>query len=312
MLLPGQALHAQARRERWWIASYSRLLAGPAGASAPQSAQEANYLEEEAGEPPARVAAAPVQGGMHAFPRGAAAGTFLHDLLEWAGREGFAAVAAAPSDWQTQIARRSRPAPWAAQEDVLREWFAGWLHAPMELSALVPGSTPVAPAGLRSYQAEMEFWIAAQDVDASALDALVTRHTLGAQARPPLAPQQLNGMLKGFIDLVFEHEGRYYVADYKSNWLGPNDAAYTAHAMREEVLRHRYELQYALYLFALHRLLRARLPGYDYDRHVGGAVYVFLRGASSPGRGLHLERPPRALVEAMDRLFAGREEQARV
>jgi exodeoxyribonuclease V beta subunit len=158
----------------------------------------------------------------------------------------------------------------------------------------------------------MEFWIAAQGVDASALDALVTRHTLGAQARPPLAPQQLNGMLKGFIDLVFEHEGRYYVADYKSNWLGPNDAAYTAHAMREEVLRHRYELQYALYLFALHRLLRARLPGYDYDRHVGGAVYVFLRGASSPGRGLHLERPPRALVEAMDRLFAGREEQARV
>ncbi len=309
-LLPGDALHAQAQRERWWIASYSRLLAGPAGASAPQSAQEANYLEEEASEPAARVAVAPAQGGMHAFPRGAAAGTFLHDLLEWAGREGFAAVAAAPSDWQAQIARRARPAPWAAHEEVLREWFAGWLHAPMELSALVPGSTPVAPAGLRSYQAEMEFWIAAQGVNASALDALVTRHTLGAQARPPLAPQQLNGMLKGFIDLVFEHEGRYYVADYKSNWLGPNDAAYTAHAMREEVLRHRYELQYALYLFALHRLLRARLPDYDYDRHVGGAVYVFLRGASAAGRGLHLERPPRALIEAMDRLFAGLDMEA--
>ena len=310
VLLPGQALHAKAQRERWWIASYSRLLAGPAGASAPQSAQEANYLEEEASEPVARVAVATVQGGMHAFPRGAAAGTFLHDLLEWAGREGFAAVAAAPSDWQAQIARRSRPAPWATQEEVLREWFAGWLHAPMELSALVPGAAPIAPAALQAYQAEMEFWIAAQGVNASALDALVTRHTLGAQARPPLAAQQLNGMLKGFIDLVFEHEGRYYVADYKSNWLGPNDAAYTEHAMREEVLRHRYELQYALYLFALHRLLRARLPDYDYDRHVGGAVYVFLRGASAAGRGLHLERPPRALVEAMDRLFAGQDAEA--
>jgi exodeoxyribonuclease V beta subunit len=310
-LLPGQALHAQAQRERWWIASYSRLLSGPAGQVAPQSAQEANYLEEEAGEPAARVASTAVQAtGLHAFPRGAAAGTFLHDLLEWAGRESFAAVAAAPSDWQAQIARRSRPAPWAAQEEVLREWFAAWLHAPMDLSALVPGSAPVAPAALRAYQVEMEFWIGARSVDAAALDALVTRHTLGAQARPPLAPQQLNGMLKGFIDLVFEHEGRYYVADYKSNWLGPGDSAYTAHAMREEVLRHRYELQYALYLFALHRLLRARLPDYDYDRHVGGAVYVFLRGASAAGRGLHLERPPRVLVEAMDRLFAGQDAEA--
>jgi len=71
------------------------------------------------------------------------------------------------------------------------------------------------------------------------------------------------------------------------------------------VLRHRYELQYALYLFALHRLLRARLPDYDYDKHVGGAVYVFLRGAAAAGRGLHLERPARELVDAMDRLFAG-------
>jgi exodeoxyribonuclease V beta subunit len=105
------------------------------------------------------------------------------------------------------------------------------------------------------------------------------------------------------MDLVFEHEGRYYVADYKSNWLGPDDTAYTVQAMRDEVLHHRYELQYSLYLFALHRLLRSRLPDYDYDRHVGGAVYVFLRGHAAPTQGLHLERPPAALMEALDRLF---------
>ena len=113
----------------------------------------------------------------------------------------------------------------------------------------------------------------------------------------------LRGFLKGFIDLVFEHEGRYYVADYKSNWLGPGDADYTPQAMRDAVLEHRYELQYVLYLFALHRLLRARLPDYDYDTHVGGAVYVFLRGGASASRGVHLERPPRALIEALEVLF---------
>ncbi|NIC41113.1 hypothetical protein, partial [Aquabacterium sp. A08] len=54
---------------------------------------------------------------------------------------------------------------------------------------------------------------------------------------------------------------------------------------------------------ALHRLLRQRLPGYDYDRHMGGAVYLFLRGLQGPAQGVHAERPPRALIEALDRLF---------
>ena len=153
----------------------------------------------------------------------------------------------------------------------------------------------------------MEFWFAASHVDARVLDRLVRQHTLGGAARPALLPQQLNGMLKGFIDLVFEHEGRYYVADYKSNRLGAADADYTPAAMRAEVLKHRYELQYTLYLFALHRLLRARLPDYDYDRHVGGAVDLFLRGHAAPGGGLHREKPPRALMDALDRLFSGAE-----
>ena len=121
-----------------------------------------------------------------------------------------------------------------------------------------------------------------------------------------LQPGQLNGMLKGFIDLVFAHHGRYYVADYKSNWLGPDDAAYTAEAMRAAILHSRYELQYALYLLAVHRLLKLRLADYDYDRHVGGAVYLFLRGSRSPGQGVHHERPPRALIEALDALFSSR------
>jgi len=154
-------------------------------------------------------------------------------------------------------------------------------------------------------QIETEFWFGVQQVDLRALDALVCRHTLGGAPRAPLLPQQLNGMLKGYIDLAFEHEGRYFVADYKSNWLGPRDADYTPAALRDAVLQHRYELQYVLYVFALHRQLRSRLPDYDYERHVGGAVYLFLRGHAAPGQGLHCERPPKVLIDALDALFAG-------
>ena len=93
--------------------------------------------------------------------------------------------------------------------------------------------------------------------------------------------------------------------DWKSNWLGADDAAYTAEAMSEAMLHARYDLQYVLYLLALHRQLRARLPGYDYDRHIGGAVYVFLRGGYSASQGLYMYKPPRVLIDTVDRLFAG-------
>jgi exodeoxyribonuclease V beta subunit len=112
---------------------------------------------------------------------------------------------------------------------------------------------------------------------------------------------------------VFEHDGRFYVADYKSNWLGPDDAAYTTAKMRAQILHSRYELQYVLYLFALHRLLKTRLPDYDYDLHVGGAVYLFLRGSHAESQGVFVDRPPRELIERLDALFAngvGREELA--
>lgn len=138
------------------------------------------------------------------------------------------------------------------------------------------------------------------------VDELVRRHTHGGVARAAAEPVLLNGMFKGFIDLTFEHQGRYYVADYKSNWLGADDAAYTEQAMAESILENRYDLQYVLYLLALHRQLKARVPDYDYDRHMGGALYLFLRGSRAPSQGAYFARPPRQLIEQLDLLFQGK------
>ena len=73
--------------------------------------------------------------------------------------------------------------------------------------------------------------------------------------------------------------------------------------MGQTVLKQRYDLQYVLYLLALHRLLKLRLPAYDYDCHIGGALYLFLRGSHAPGQGVHALRPPRELIESLDALF---------
>src|SRR5690554_4645926 len=156
----------------------------------------------------------------------------------------------------------------------------------------------------------MEFWFAAEQVESQQLDQLVSAAILAPLPRPQVNPLQLNGMFKGFIDLLFSVDGRYYVADYKSNHLGANSAAYTEQAMESAVLKHRYDLQYVLYSLALHRLLRGRLPDYDYEQHFGGVVYLFLRGIEGPQQGVHYQRPPLELLGALDALFAGRQEVA--
>jgi exodeoxyribonuclease V beta subunit len=103
------------------------------------------------------------------------------------------------------------------------------------------------------------------------------------------------------------HQGRYYVMDYKSNYLGEDRSAYGGDAMAAAIREHRYDLQYVLYTLALHRLLKARLPGYSYRRDVGGAVYLFLRGVDAQGRGLFTDKPPEGLIVHLDACFAGKE-----
>ncbi len=302
-------------REHWWIASYSAIkIAGADSHTVPDTPAEDVFREMLAAQdalPEALVpkihgakGELPADGSLHSLPRGADVGSFLHDLLEWAENQGFAKIAASPALLRDMIARRCNLRGWSQWVEPLTAWLQSFLNKQLQLPA-VKGitATTFSLAGLESTAAEMEFWLAVHAVDIAKVDRLICTHTLEGSARPALQPEQLNGMLKGFIDLVFEHEGRYYVADYKSNWLGPDNAAYTPEAMRAAILQARYELQYVLYIFALHRLLKARIPDYDYDRHVGGAVYIFLRGLNASSQGLHTERPPRDLIEAMDALF---------
>ena len=246
--------------------------------------------------------------GVHAFARGPQAGTFLHGLLEWAGQQGFAAAAADRALLAAQVRRRLQRVPaWQPWEDMLTGWLLQVLTQPLH-SAVLPVSLP-ALADLQQYQVEMGFMLAVNGIDLPGLDAWVRANTLDGAPRPALLPGQLNGMLKGFIDLVFVHEGRYFVLDYKSNWLGSTDAAYRPETMAAAVLAHRYELQYLFYVLALHRLLKVRLPDYDYDRHVGGALYLFLRGMSAPSGGVFAARPSREVIETLDAAFAGRKRE---
>ena len=288
--------------EHWWIASYSalRIADSVEGESAPDSLRAQNLLDDEPLGNAGLVASG--HGSIHQFPRGPHPGTFLHGLLEWAGREGFGQLAENPEALRDTLARRCATRGWEGWIPTLENWLNALLAAPLPLE----DDAEVRLCDLRDYRYEMEFWFASREVDVVRLDTLVRQHTHAGAPRAAAEGSRLNGLFKGFIDLCFEHEGRYYVADYKSNWLGAENASYSPATMEVAILEHRYDLQYVLYLLALHRQLKARLPGYDYDRHVGGALFIFLRGLGARSRGVYFSRPPKVLIEQLDLLFQGK------
>ncbi|HLR18124.1 MAG TPA: exodeoxyribonuclease V subunit beta [Alcanivoracaceae bacterium] len=302
----------------WWIASYSALQLGPQGETrySPDTAHEDQLIEQAqaaANDDALSEQIAPDDAVMHHFPRGPKWGTFLHSLLEWAavaenraGHRGFAVAAEDDAQRLEYIAKRCSVRNIEEHAEPLSAWLKDFLAMPWHATGFALTDLPP-----QHIAVELEFLIESHNVRAQELDELVRAYTVQGAAAPQLQENTLNGMFKGFIDLVVEHEGQYYVVDWKSNYLGPNDAAYSQEAMQDAIWAHRYDLQYCLYLLAVHRLLKARLPNYDYDTHIGGAVYVFLRGSQHPSsQGIFHHKPPRELIDAMDRLFTNTNKEA--
>lgn len=299
-------------RENWWVASYSAIEytgmtgTGIAFTGEIESAESQNLLEEGAQVTEEESAGPLLARNHHYFPKGAGPGTFLHEALEWCSQQGFQAVLDYPAQLQDYLARRCRTRGWSDWAESLTLWLSDLIAQPLPLQR--GNGRVVSLAELSTLRPELEFWFESRNVSIATLDKLVKTHTLNQADRPEAEPGHFNGMLKGFIDLVFEHQGQYYVLDYKSNTLGDKDTDYTDQAMGEAILDKRYDLQYVLYLLALHRLLKSRLPDYDYDTHIGGAVYLFLRGYRAPTAGVFSDKPPRALIEQLDALFDGQPE----
>jgi exodeoxyribonuclease V beta subunit len=153
---------------------------------------------------------------------------------------------------------------------------------------------------------ETEFYFPLVNTQLPRLAGLLARHRGNASAVELPGQSRLQGMMHGFIDLIFEHEGRFYVADYKSTHLGNRLADYAFDALKRNNEVHFYDLQYLIYSLALHRYLRKRLPDYDPARHLGGVYYLYLRGmAPDSDSGVYHCAIEPALILELDRLFKG-------
>ncbi|HGO5853371.1 TPA: exodeoxyribonuclease V subunit beta [Mannheimia haemolytica] len=137
------------------------------------------------------------------------------------------------------------------------------------------------------------------------LNALLKQHSPLAKNLPELQLPQLEGFVRGFVDCIVQMEGKFYLIDYKSNFLGYLPQNYTKEHIQREMGRQRYDLQYLLYTLALHRYLTARLGDkYDYERDFGGVAYLFLRAMNGENdNGVYFDKPTKQLIEEMDGLF---------
>lgn len=115
----------------------------------------------------------------------------------------------------------------------------------------------------------------------------------------------VEGFMNGAIDLLMRAGDRFYIVDWKSNWLGASGSDYSYPAMSAEMLRHNYYFQYHIYTLAVDLFLKSRLPNYNYEHHFGGVFYIFLRGVdpSKPQQGVFRARPSAQTVSSMHRLL---------
>ncbi len=331
--VPLQALQPPSPLPRgWWIGSYSSLAQGAdAGPRSVPGAEPDSTLQARAGAdhdaavqaddaptPAADTDTALPADDLCRFPRGTLAGECVHAAFELADFSDAhtwpAAIDQALQRYGPTRSETGTPGtpttpgsvdrPLAA---MLQRGLADVLATPLPVGT----ATPLLLHSLGPHQRlnELEFHLHAPQLSANALTRCLAAHVYPA---PRLGFGQLHGYLKGFIDLVLQHDGRWFIVDWKSNHLGETPADYTTHRLEQAMTAHHYQLQSLVYSLALQRWLQQRLPGYQHDQHFGGALYLFVRGLRPGWRqadgspcGLHFHRPTAAVLNQLSSLLDG-------
>ena len=276
-LLDAVPLLSREVRKNWLLHSYSSLAGHGTAVS---------YIDhDETIARPVVPVAKPT--GVFALPKGAVFGTQVHELFEnldfLAGAEDRAVAA----KQMRELAGYDEK-----HEPYLLELVNQTLDMPLSPESFSLSSIP------KDHRlVEMDFHFPIHTIKRAKL-AEITKSAVQCP------DDSCAGFMKGFIDLIFEADGKYWIADYKTNYLGATSVDYAAEALTLAMEDSGYVLQYHLYTLALHRYLRLKLPGYDYEAHIGGAFYLFVRGMGVEDHGVFFDRISKETLDAMDQLFA--------
>lgn len=282
----------------WRITSYSGLIKQGHSQHGDDALTDLMRLDvDSSGEDEQDELVEPEQ-SIFTFPRGARPGTFLHSLFE---EVEFTQPASSEDNTQVILSLMESEQLDESWLPILQTLIDTVLATPLDGKSIVLNQKQPSQRLV-----EMEFLLPIEVLASPALNRVIQRHDPLSARAGDLGFQTVQGMLKGFIDLVFEHNGKYYVLDWKSNYLGDDVSHYHGAALQAAMADHRYDLQYQIYALALHRFLRSRLPDYDYQQHFGGVYYLFLRGMDGESdNGIFSAKPTLEFLQDMDRLIDG-------
>ncbi|NRB66356.1 MAG: exodeoxyribonuclease V subunit beta [Vibrio sp.] len=283
----------------WRITSYSGLVKQGASHHFDDAVTDILLLDVDSSDEKQEEEQLEPEKSIFTFPKGARPGTFLHTLFE---EVEFTESATSDSNSEIIVNLMESEQLDLAWLPILQQLVDTVLATPLDGKQLKLNQKQPAQRLV-----EMEFLLPIEILTAPALNRVIQRHDPLSAKAGDLGFHSTHGMLKGFIDLVFEHQGKYYVLDWKSNYLGDSVADYHGEALKAAMADHRYDLQYQIYALALHRFLRSRVPNYDYQTHFGGVYYLFLRGMDGASEhGIFSARPTLEFLEDMDSLIDGR------
>lgn len=277
----------------WGMASYTSFIRGLHAPGETADRDTAHYGLEERTEDRREGTR-----DVFAFPKGARAGTVLHEVFE---RLDFTS-----SD--SDMCKVVEEALSAHGFD--RSWtgaVAGMVRRVLDVDL---GGFSLAEVGKGQLLTELEFMYPISTVTPETLVKALQGCMPGGMPFPTarFTFDPVKGFLRGFMDLVFHRDGRYYLVDWKSNHLGDSVEDYHQKALLHAMVGEGYVLQYHLYCVALHRYLRQRVEVYDYDEHFGGLFYVFLRGVDpcrGMGYGVFSARPEKETIEGLEGMIVG-------
>ena len=242
------------------------------------------------------------------FPKGTFAGSCLHAMFENADFTDMKTLDGAIEAALSRFPQQPEAVTGEDGESRLPDLKVMALKMMADVLATpLPEGIVLSGIGNEKRLTELPFCLSEASVSANRLNDLFRRFNYPV---PQLSFDDMSAFLNGFIDLVFEYDNRFYILDWKSNVLGNRREDYGPSSIRTAMAEHGYHWQYLLYTVALHRFLSLRLPDYDYDRHIGGALYLFIRGVrpdwkndDGTSSGVFFDRPQRTVIEALDVLF---------
>ena len=301
-------------QSKWTTTSFSALLRGVERSvpiDMPDPEEEEKPLE--AASTSAVTSVAPRPFDITDLRGGADIGTMLHEVFE---RTDFSLAAQLDdAQWENHIEALLRPSKGLLGDDYAQAVPAVAQMVREVLTSKLPGGIELSSVPAAGRRSELEFDLATGElaegrVPLTSENLIATLQTLcEAHGKNPgytpdhLAPGTIQGFVKGYIDLFFFANGKYWIIDWKSNSIAQEASGFTAEAVNEEMQKHCYRLQYLIYLVAVMRHLRTRLPaGTDVYEQMGGAIYLFIRGVRKgmPGQGIVFDRPVRSVLECLD------------